>query len=627
MDDSQINIRGSVSGQIVVGNYNVQINNNQGAVVNFVPPSQRPTVRARPTPIRLLPRPFAGFLDRESETEAAISALNAGQAVEIYGIEGIGKTSLLKHIAHELKTPDGVVFLSAKERSLDDLIQMLFDCFYECDIPFKPTVIQYRLYLKNTKAFVLLDDISLDLTEIETLMDIMPGCSFTFSSEERQLGKNNFSIALEGLPLDAGILLVEGQLGRRLTTEEYTAAKSLYITFKGHPLQLQQVTSLVREKNSSLIEIDQEISKDTANDSLYAQFLGKLTREEKKVLTLVASLGSPTGNSIENIAYQTNIPNPKAALKNLEKLGLVKGSEKGHENHYESTSTTNQVLQEPSDSAQWIESTISYYTDWVKKTRTPEEIVVETDGIIKSLEWGNNNRRWKHVLELVRKVHDAFLQERLFTALSRMLQFALEASEQMGDKASEAWVLERLGISAFALGEGFLGRAHLSRALQLLESIGDKPGAERIRENLKYLRLLKIFLCHSSSDKPKVVELYYRLQREGFDPWLDKENLLPGQDWQEEIPKAVKTSDVVLVCLSSNSVNKAGYVQKEIKFALDRADEQPDERIFIIPLKLEECDVPSRLRKWHWVNLFEEGGYEKLMRALNFRAQQRVEAG
>jgi len=133
-------------------------------------------------------------------------------------------------------------------------------------------------------------------------------------------------------------------------------------------------------------------------------------------------------------------------------------------------------------------------------------------------------------------------------------------------------------------------------------------------------RALRVFLCHSSGDKPAVRELYQRLCAEGIDAWLDEEKLLPGQNWQLEIPKAVRASDVVLVCLSRNSINKAGYIQKEIKFALDVADEQPEGAIFLIPAKLEECDVPDRLSQWQWVNLYEAKGYERLMRALHARA-------
>jgi pyrimidine deaminase RibD-like protein len=130
---------------------------------------------------------------------------------------------------------------------------------------------------------------------------------------------------------------------------------------------------------------------------------------------------------------------------------------------------------------------------------------------------------------------------------------------------------------------------------------------------------LRVFLCHSSNDKPRIRELYQQLQRDGFAPWLDEEDLLPGQDWHQEITRAVRSSHVVLICLSASSISKTGYIQKEIKYALDIAEEQPEGTIFLIPLKLEECDMPDRLRRWHWVKLFEQSGYQKLVAALRKR--------
>lgn len=135
-------------------------------------------------------------------------------------------------------------------------------------------------------------------------------------------------------------------------------------------------------------------------------------------------------------------------------------------------------------------------------------------------------------------------------------------------------------------------------------------------------RKLKVFLCHSKDDKPKVRELYRRLVADGFDAWLDEEKLMPGQDWDLEIRKAVRATDVVVVCLSNGSVTKTGYVQKEIRFALDVADEQPEGAIFIIPARIEECEAPLRLSKWQWVNLFEETGYERLKASLILRANK-----
>jgi HEAT repeat protein len=114
--------------------------------------------------------------------------------------------------------------------------------------------------------------------------------------------------------------------------------------------------------------------------------------------------------------------------------------------------------------------------------------------------------------------------------------------------------------------------------------------------------------------------LYQRLQRDGFQPWLDEKDILPGQDWESEIQNALRTADVVIVCLSSHAVNKYGYVQKEIRLALDAADQKPERTIFIIPLKLDECPVPESLRCWHWLNYTSAGGHDRLLHALRLKA-------
>src|SRR5687768_6448771 len=105
-----------------------------------------------------------------------------------------------------------------------------------------------------------------------------------------------------------------------------------------------------------------------------------------------------------------------------------------------------------------------------------------------------------------------------------------------------------------------------------------------------YSRPLRVFLCHSSGDKPVVRELYRRLNAERWiDVWLDEEKLLPGQDWDYEIEKALDKSDAVIVTLSAGSVSKEGYIQKELRFVLDLALEKPEGTIFILPVRLEDC--------------------------------------
>jgi len=179
-----------------------------------------------------------------------------------------------------------------------------------------------------------------------------------------------------------------------------------------------------------------------------------------------------------------------------------------------------------------------------------------------------------------------------------------------------------------ALREGVAGLMlkPFDKSADLLETVEHALIDHELRLDRGYLfrknqKRLRVFLCHSKIDKDMIRTLYESLIRERFiDPWLDEKKLAPGADWNLEITRAVKECDVVLVCLSRDSVDKKGYIHKEIKMALDVADEQPENTIYIIPTRLDDCIVPDRLAKWQWVDLFEEKGYEKLLKSLKKRA-------
>jgi formylglycine-generating enzyme required for sulfatase activity len=135
---------------------------------------------------------------------------------------------------------------------------------------------------------------------------------------------------------------------------------------------------------------------------------------------------------------------------------------------------------------------------------------------------------------------------------------------------------------------------------------------------------LSVFLCHVDEDKPIVRDLYKRLKSEqGIEPWLDEEELLPGQIWEPAILEAMRNAHVIIVCLSNQSVVKEGYVQKQIKKAFDFSLEKDDDKIFIIPLRLDDCKIPRSLdhiQPIPWVSNSPVDSYPKLLRALNLRA-------
>ena len=127
---------------------------------------------------------------------------------------------------------------------------------------------------------------------------------------------------------------------------------------------------------------------------------------------------------------------------------------------------------------------------------------------------------------------------------------------------------------------------------------------------------VNIFLIYAHGDKEMVRKLHQRLIRDGINAWLDAQNLQPGQDWQHEIRRAILHSDLVLVCLTRGFDRQPGYRHEELKIALEKAKLFEDEKVFIIPVRLEECKMPDALSHLHRVDLFKPGGYKKLIRAL-----------
>lgn len=129
----------------------------------------------------------------------------------------------------------------------------------------------------------------------------------------------------------------------------------------------------------------------------------------------------------------------------------------------------------------------------------------------------------------------------------------------------------------------------------------------------------KVFMCYGRDDIVLARRLYSDLQREGIEAWLDTEKLHPGQHWKLEITRAMKSCSHFLVLLSNNSISKSGYLQNELRIALELYEESLQAGHSIIPVRLEDCKVPQRkLNEIHWVDLFPsyDKGFSKILKAL-----------
>jgi hypothetical protein len=131
----------------------------------------------------------------------------------------------------------------------------------------------------------------------------------------------------------------------------------------------------------------------------------------------------------------------------------------------------------------------------------------------------------------------------------------------------------------------------------------------------------KVFICYAREDINMAKKLYADLKHNGIDVWLDIENLLPGENWKQKISDAIRQSSYIMALISSHSISKKGFVQKELRLALDILDELPPSEIFLIPVRLEENVniLDERLASLQWLDLFRsyEDGLKTILRVLH----------
>ena len=103
----------------------------------------------------------------------------------------------------------------------------------------------------------------------------------------------------------------------------------------------------------------------------------------------------------------------------------------------------------------------------------------------------------------------------------------------------------------------------------------------------------KVFLCHANEDKERVEALYDALNRYGIKVWFDQKDLNIGDNWRRKIRKAIKDTDFFAVCLSKNAVGKTGFINNEIRTAVDEYQRRSFDSVFFLPIRLEECETPD----------------------------------
>ena len=109
----------------------------------------------------------------------------------------------------------------------------------------------------------------------------------------------------------------------------------------------------------------------------------------------------------------------------------------------------------------------------------------------------------------------------------------------------------------------------------------------------------RTFLSYSRANKDFALKLARELKAEGFSVWLDQLDIPAGARWDREVEKALKESEIFMIILTPASINSENVLD-EIGYAIDNGKR-------ILPVLLENCEVPLRLRRFQYVDFTTKG--------------------
>jgi len=132
------------------------------------------------------------------------------------------------------------------------------------------------------------------------------------------------------------------------------------------------------------------------------------------------------------------------------------------------------------------------------------------------------------------------------------------------------------------------------------------------------IKLKRIFISYAHIDKEYAYKFYQDLKQANLDPWLDKEKILPGQNWPIEIEKAIKQCNFFIPLLSDTSTKKERYVNTELKKAIDVWKKMKSIDIFVIPVRINECNIPKDLKNIQYEDMFPDwkNGLNKILKSI-----------
>ncbi|HLF25700.1 MAG TPA: hypothetical protein VJG32_05145 [Anaerolineae bacterium] len=531
-----IAVAGNVEGNIVVGDNNFVVNTNYGTIVYKQAAPQARLRDATPQP----PRAPRGFVGRSKELAELGRLIAASEAVTLYGVDGAGKSALLRQAANgeaARALPNGVVLLEGVDErgealGLEDVIQRLFDALFESDPPLKVNATTARTYLSNTRPLVVLDGLNLPATSLATLPDLLPQGALLIASPRSPSGDATQPMKVGPLQRAESIQLLAARAGLELDEATRAALDAMCALLTDVPLALVTAANAIRENNLPLDRARQILRAATPGSSdplragverAWALVNSMLSGDDRQLLAFAAMApgvsvdpgwlaqmtggGSGPGGQIEIEGGFVNVggvrvpirgeeaeretPQPRSAdamqsaLDRMQAMGLLRANSP----RLRIDPGLRALWQSGMDETAARDGMLAYLlrAAALDKFRDWQFCADELGNVLGMIEWAAAQGRWAEALQLSRAIDPYLTLHGLWDTWRAILNRTLQAARESHSPESEAWALHQLGAHAIGQRQAQQAIDLLRQALDLRRSLGDATGMAYTQHNLDLL--------------------------------------------------------------------------------------------------------------------------------------------
>ncbi len=451
-------IGGNVSGQMVVGSHNLIIGVRGGSSVN-VRSGPPPAVHRREAPLSTLPRRGTEPLGRENELAAINAALADGVPVQVFGSFGSGRSSLLRWIAHRYQAGT-VLYLSGAGTSVNDILQDLFDAFFETE-DYQPDRPRLRRLMGQVRALLVVDDFDGTAEDLDILLDAAPACDLLVASIQRTMWSVGHAVPVQGLPQEASLELLTRELGRELHAGERATAIEICRSVDGRPLMLVQLAAAVRSAGGALADYRTT----EAAAAVFADHLGEHARSVLGTLATLTGVACPKGLLVAALGTEpvTN------GLMELTRCGLVCTSSAGYSL---AGDLAERVAELAAGSASAGDLAIKL-SAWVAANPGRRALADAAPCVVRALRAAVDAGSFHEAIALARVAAPAVARTLRLGAWGNLLELGRSAARAASAADDEAYFAHEVGIRLATLGKAAAVGAALGSAAGLWTRTGD----------------------------------------------------------------------------------------------------------------------------------------------------------